>query len=85
MVSLAPTLKSLVESITDRSPDTQTLYRLVQKALDESSDKVSTENRKSQWEYLLKDEIFTLAVRLALVTNDQCFDLRKPRRQKGKR
>jgi THO complex subunit 1 len=62
---LAPILKSLVKSIHARSFDTQTLDNLVQKVLHEPHDEASAENLKSQWEYLLKNEIFTLAVRLA--------------------
>jgi hypothetical protein len=65
MVSLAPTLQSLIKSIHAQPVDSQTLNRLVQKVLDESNNMVSIENRKSQWEYLLKNEIFTLAVRWA--------------------
>jgi THO complex subunit 1 len=65
MVSLAPNLKSLIKSTSDRSVDAPALDSLVQKVLDESNNKVSIENRKSQWEYLLKNEVFSLAVRIA--------------------
>ena len=65
MASLAPHLKTLVKLISARPVDALTLDRLVQKVLDESNKKVSVENRKSHWEYLLKNEIFTLAVRIA--------------------
>lgn len=64
MASLAPHLKSLVNSLSHRPVDAQTLGSLIQNVLDESKDKVSPDNWKSQWEYLLKNEVFILAVRL---------------------
>ena len=61
MASLAPTLKALITSIP--SPvDRKTLDKLVNSTIQESQSKVPAENRKSQWEYLLKNEIFILAV-----------------------
>ena len=65
MVSLAPHLESLAKAIFVRPVDALTLDSLVQKVLNDTSHKVSAENRKSQWEYLLKNEIFALAVSIA--------------------
>jgi len=42
------------------------LDELVARTLDESKDKSSPENRKVQWEYLLKNDIFLLAVRFVV-------------------
>jgi hypothetical protein len=64
MVSLAPHLNSLIKSMSVQPVDELILDSLIQKELNESSKKVSVENRKSQWEYLLKNEVFALAVRL---------------------
>jgi THO complex subunit 1 len=64
MVSLAPHLKSLIKSMSAQPVDELILDSLIQKELNETSKKVSVENRKSQWEYLLKNEVFALAVRL---------------------
>lgn len=65
MASLAPTLKALINSIPTRPVRHDTLDNLVKSVLLESQHKVSAENRKSQWEYLLKNEIFNLAVSVA--------------------
>ena len=64
MVSLAPHLKSLIKSMSVQPVDELILDSLIQKELNETSKKVSVENRKSQWEYLLKNEVFALAVGL---------------------
>ncbi|KXN88950.1 THO complex subunit 1 [Leucoagaricus sp. SymC.cos] len=62
MVPLQPFLDSLLSSLSN-SPESRTrLENLVRKTLNESNDKSSPENRKNQWEYLLKNEIFNLAV-----------------------
>jgi hypothetical protein len=63
MLCLAPSLDSLLKSLPPRPVDERILSDLVQRTLDESKTKSSPENKKSQWEYLLKNEIFVLAVR----------------------
>lgn len=63
MVSLQPGLDSLLKSLLPGPVDQQKLDGLVRKALTEKN-KFCAENRKSQWEYLLKNDIFILAVRL---------------------
>jgi len=61
MLSLSPSLEALLTSLP-HPVDQQTLNELVKKTLDESKGKSSPENSKSQWEYLLKNDIFVLAV-----------------------
>ena len=61
MVSLQPSLDSLLSSLTKSKLELETL---VGKTLKSSASQSSPENWKSQWEYLLKDEIFKLAVRV---------------------
>ena len=63
MASLQPYLTSLLESLPPSPVDQDTLNELVSRALADSKDKSSLENHKNQWEYLLKNEIFLLAVR----------------------
>ncbi|KAF9446133.1 UDP-glucose 4-epimerase [Macrolepiota fuliginosa MF-IS2] len=62
MASLQPFLESLLSSLPQPPIAKDQFNSLVCKTLDESSGKSSPENRKSQWEYLLKNEIFKLAV-----------------------
>ncbi|OCH90556.1 hypothetical protein OBBRIDRAFT_887644 [Obba rivulosa] len=61
MQALETSLKTLLSSLPPRPVDKQTLDDLVSKTLEETSDKVSLENRKTQWEYLLRKEVFNLA------------------------
>ncbi|KAF7969000.1 hypothetical protein HWV62_28664 [Athelia sp. TMB] len=69
MASLAPTLKALITSIP--SPvDRETLDKLVNSTIQESRSQVPAENRKSQWEYLLRNEIFILAANEGSAPND---------------
>lgn len=62
MTSLQPRLALLVKSLPP-SPSQEKLNELVEKALLDSQSKSSPENRKSQWEFLLKNDVFDLAVR----------------------
>lgn len=63
MLPLQPFLDALLSSLPPL-PISQAQYNsLVKKTLDDSRGKSSPDNRKSQWEYLLKNEVFKLAVR----------------------
>jgi len=64
MVSLQPSLDSLLSSLTKSPISKLELETLVDETLKSSASQSSPENWKSQWEYLLKDEIFKLAVRV---------------------
>lgn len=72
MTSLLPCFKKLVNSLPTGPLDPQTLDSLVKKALEDSKNVSSIENRKTQWEYLLKNEVFTLAV---CVSNPQSITI----------
>ena len=63
MASLHPYITFLLKSLPPSPVEQDILNELVSRALTDSKDKSSLENRKSQWEYLLKNEIFLLAVR----------------------
>ncbi|KAJ7459047.1 THO complex subunit 1 transcription elongation factor-domain-containing protein, partial [Mycena galericulata] len=60
MTSLQPRLALLLKSLPP-SPSQQKLDEFVKKALLDSQAKSSPENRKSQWEFLLKNAVFDLA------------------------
>jgi hypothetical protein len=62
MVSLQPSLTFLLNNLPARPFDQQELNSLVCKTLAEAKLTSSQENRKAQWEYLLKADIFDLAV-----------------------
>ena len=62
MVALQPLLASLLDSLPPSPIEKAKLDELVARTLDESRDKSSPENRKVQWEYLLKHDVFLLAV-----------------------
>ncbi|XP_006454268.1 hypothetical protein AGABI2DRAFT_182243, partial [Agaricus bisporus var. bisporus H97] len=62
MLPLQPFLDALLSSLPPL-PISQAQYNsLVKKTLDDSRGKSSPDNRKSQWEYLLKNEVFKLAM-----------------------
>lgn len=61
MTSLQPFLTSLLKSLPPPPAAQDVLNDLIKKTLQDAKDKASPENRKSQWEYLLKNEIFILA------------------------
>jgi hypothetical protein len=62
MASLKPLLKSLLSSLPAGPVDKGVIDSLVTNTLLQAEGKSSVENRKTQWEYLLKDEVLTLAV-----------------------
>jgi hypothetical protein len=66
MTSLQPFLASLLKSLPPPPAAQNVLNNLIKETLQDTKDKTSAENRKSQWEYLLKNEIFILAVRMCL-------------------
>ncbi|KAH9949329.1 UDP-glucose 4-epimerase [Amylocystis lapponica] len=61
MQALEAELQSLLKSLHSCPLDKETLDGSVAKTLDATKNKSSSEIRKTQWEYLLKNEIFTLA------------------------
>ncbi|KAL0068405.1 UDP-glucose-4-epimerase [Marasmius tenuissimus] len=61
LVSLQPALGRLVSSLPTSYVDEDVRTELVKKTLDETKTASSPENRKSQWEYLLKNEVLNLA------------------------
>jgi hypothetical protein len=63
MASLASNLNRLLKSLPPSPPQAK-FDELVKKTLLDTQEKSSPENRKSQWEYLLKNAVFDLAVRL---------------------
>lgn len=65
MLSLQPFLDSLLSTLPERPVSEEQLDSIVRNTLDVCKSKSSLENRKSQWEYLLKNEVFKLAVRTA--------------------
>lgn len=62
---LQPSLTRLLKSLPP-SPSQGKLDELVKKTLSDTQAKSSAENRKSQWDYLLKNAVFDLAVRSSL-------------------
>ena len=69
MVSLKPHLTSLLKSLPPSPVDQKKLDELVKNTIVQSKNDFSVENRKLQWEYLLKDDIFKLAVRCYCSSN----------------
>ncbi|KAK7040176.1 hypothetical protein VNI00_009982 [Paramarasmius palmivorus] len=61
LASLQPPLAKLLSNLPGRPFEQTQLDELVKKVLEETKDVSSSENRKSQWEYLLKNEVFDLA------------------------
>ncbi|KAL0570657.1 hypothetical protein V5O48_011305 [Marasmius crinis-equi] len=61
LVSLQPALARLVSTVSSSPVDKEQLEQLVRKALDDTKGTSSLENRKSQWEFLLKNEVLNLA------------------------
>ncbi|KAG7099950.1 hypothetical protein E1B28_001743 [Marasmius oreades] len=60
-VSLEPVLTSLIASIPTSPVHEEQLKQLVKKTLDDAKRISSPENRKNQWEYLLRNEVLNLA------------------------
>ncbi|TDL19394.1 hypothetical protein BD410DRAFT_774040 [Rickenella mellea] len=61
MFALSPCLDNLLSRLPPRPISKVDLDSLVETALKESQDKASTDFRKSQWEFVLKNEVFRLA------------------------
>ncbi|KAF8079193.1 THO complex subunit 1 transcription elongation factor-domain-containing protein [Lyophyllum atratum] len=61
MLSLQPLLTSLLETLPPGPVEKAKLDELVQKTVEQSRKISPSETRKSQWEYLLKNEVFKLA------------------------
>ncbi|OJA18064.1 hypothetical protein AZE42_05422 [Rhizopogon vesiculosus] len=61
MSSQAQTVQSLLKSFPQRPFDQKILRELVGEEVQKFQGKSSPENLKSQWEFLLKNEVFTLA------------------------
>jgi predicted lipid carrier protein YhbT len=62
MLSLQPSFVSLLNAFPPRPVDQQALQSLVKQTLKDAAKKSTPENRKAQWEYLLRKDIFDLAV-----------------------
>lgn len=60
-LALSQSLEKLLQGLPPHPIDEQELNGLVSSTISESSDRSSFDNRKSQWEFLLKDEVFRLA------------------------
>lgn len=91
LVSLEPYLSFLLKSLPPRSTERDKLNELVKDTLQQSkaatertSNAVRTvpEYSKSQWEYLLKNEVFRLAVCTSYTR--PTLDSRSPRQLKAK-
>lgn len=63
MNSQTQSVQLLLESFPQRPFDQKSLHELVGKEVEKFQGKSSADNVKSQWEFLLKNEVFTLAVR----------------------
>jgi len=66
MVALRPYLVKLLESLPPPPAQQHQLQEIVKKTLLDARHHAYSENWKSQWEYLLKAEIFKLAVSLVV-------------------
>ena len=64
MVSLRPQFEKLLKGLPPPPANPEQLHLLVKQTLDEARGSARSENWKNQWEYLLRNEIFKLAVRL---------------------
>ncbi|KAG1886127.1 THO complex subunit 1 transcription elongation factor-domain-containing protein [Suillus subluteus] len=62
MSSQTQSVQLLLESFPQRPFDQKLLHELVGKEVEKFQDKSSADNVKCQWEFLLKNEVFTLAV-----------------------
>lgn len=61
MFALAPHLDNLLKSLPPKPITKEQLDEAVSKILTESKESISADNRKAQWEYLLRAEVFKLA------------------------
>jgi hypothetical protein len=62
MAALRPIFNDLVKSLPPSSVEQPQLDNLVEDALRKAEGKSSVENRRSQWDYLCKNEAMKLAV-----------------------
>jgi hypothetical protein len=62
-LSLQPVLEALLKSLPARPIEEKTFADLVRRTLHDVNSGSTDDHRKSQWEYLLRNEIFNLAVR----------------------
>ncbi len=60
-LALSQSLERLLQALPPHPIDEQNLNVLVSSVISESNTQSSFDNRKSQWEFLLKDEVFRLA------------------------
>jgi len=60
--AIEPHYRALLSALPSSRPDQKTLDEAVKKALEQSADKGPLENRRAQWEFLVKNDILTLAV-----------------------
>jgi len=77
MVALQPLLASLLDSLPPSPIEKEKLDEVVAHTLHESRDKSSPENRKVQWEYLLKHDVFLLAVCFVIVKRPDILNFNK--------
>jgi len=70
MSSQAHSVQLLLKSFPQRPFDQKVLHALVVKEVQKFQGKSFTDNVKSQWEFLLKNEVFTLAVRACVLHSD---------------
>ena len=63
MQAIETALQGLLQSLSPLQVDKPALDALVAAAISEVEPKTSSENRKTLWEYALKNEVFNLAVR----------------------
>ena len=62
MQAAEKSLKNLLQSLPPRPIEKADLDEAVSKALKEASQKSTPENRRTQWEYVLRNEVYSLAV-----------------------
>jgi hypothetical protein len=79
-LSLESAFAALLKSLHPRPVDQKTLVELVNRALQDSVAVSTDDNRKSQWEYLLKNEIYRLAVRTVQIRDLLSLIVHRPRR-----
>lgn len=64
MISLQPHLDALLKSLPPAPVDQSKLDGAVVRVLKDTKDNTWPENRKTQWEHVLRNDIFQLAVSL---------------------
>lgn len=62
MQSLECSLKKIIGSLPENPIEKTTLDELVSNTLNETPPASSPDNRRVQWEYILRNEVFSLAV-----------------------